>query len=307
MQSEDTLAVLALDAADPELVERWGCDNLKLNTHGSIETFAHTLDLPYTPEVWCTVATGVSPDTHGVGDSSFKWDNPILRAASKATQFLPHYHRRQLGRIVAGGRAEKDEMMSFEVTDHNHVFEAGLVKGWPGITPADNLSAAWADLGAAAEGDITDSEFQNRLVTRTGEELGWLAAAVEYGEAPVAGVHSHILDAAGHTYADDEATLRRMYRVTDSMVGELRERVDRLVILSDHGMQAVCLDDTTPGKHSWRAMMSTTEAGPLPESVFEVRDWIESRLTQADREESGAVSMDETTAEHLQDLGYLEG
>lgn len=304
--SDESLGVLALDAADPVLIERWDCQNLQLQTHRQIETFAYTLDLPYTPEVWCSVATGVGPETHGVGDSSFTWDNPLLRVVSKATQYLPHYYRRQLGTLVAGGRSEKDDMMSFEVTDHDHVFEDGVVKGWPGITPAENLSLAWADLGAADEGDLTDTEFQNRLVSRTGEEFGWLAAAVEHGDAPIAGVHSHILDAAGHTYAADEPTLRRIYCTVDSMVGDLRERVDRLVLLSDHGMQAECLGDDTPGKHSWRAVMSTTVDDSLPESVLDVREWLEKHRREEAGREGSVVSVD-TPTDHLQDLGYLEG
>lgn len=303
-ENPETLAVLALDAADYDLIERWKCKNLQLENHAELETFSYSLDGPYTPEVWASAATGVTPDIHGVGESTYTWDNPVLRAGSKITQLLPHYYRRKLGTIVAGGRTEKAGKMSFQMTDHDHVFHDGLIKGWPGISPAENLSAAWNDIGAADEGEITDREFRNRIVTRTGEELGWLSAASEYTDAPIAGVHSHILDAAGHAYGENEVSLRKMYRAVDRMVGELREQVDRLVILSDHGMEVSFLNDDNPGTHSWRAFISSTEPEPLPESVLAVREWLEAQKPAA--AESGELASVDTPTEHLKNLGYVE-
>lgn len=70
MDTSNTVCVLALDAADHELATRWECDNLLLDEHAELGTFAHTKDVPYTPEVWATVATGAGPEEHGVsGDA----------------------------------------------------------------------------------------------------------------------------------------------------------------------------------------------------------------------------------------------
>jgi len=127
---------------------------------------------------------------------------------------------------------------------------------------------------------------------------------MSHTNVPLLGVHAHILDAAGHAFAEQPNQLREVYENVDEMLGVVREHVDRLVVLSDHGMEVGWIDsDEKPGSHSWRAMFGTTEDGPLPESVFDVREW----LAQRESEQDGVVdaaSLD-TTREQLEDLGYL--
>jgi len=77
---------------------------------------------------------------------------------------------------------------------------------------------------------------------------------------------------------------------------------DELLILSDHGMTNELIDDQNVdfGVHSFRAFAATTSDDPLPESVFDVRDWIEAHVEDA--EEEDAMEMPK---ERLRELGYI--
>jgi hypothetical protein len=299
----DPIAVLALDATDVRLARRWDCENLLLDDHQMLETYAHSLPFPRTVEVWPTVATGLSPDDHGIAGDGNEWDNPLLRTASRVTQYLPREVRSTLGRPFQ----RSGEKRSIARTDADHVFSDGAVRYWPGIAEATHLIEAWRLMSFTSGGDITEGRLERELKGLTGEELGWLAVACEWN-VPIAGVHSHVLDTAGHIYANRESKLREMYKWVDQQVGILRDRVDRLVILSDHGMQVGWLDDESPGTHSFEALVAAEGVdGPLPESVYDVREWLEAQFDDVDTSggDDTAASSD-TPVQHLKDLGYME-
>lgn len=300
----DTTVVIALDAADYRLVREWNCRNILLENHDRLETFSYSTDDPITLEVWTTVATGVHPEEHGMFSTGEQqeWDSLFLRTASTVTPYLlPKSVRIRLGTMLRGD--EDEAGMTFDQTDHDHCFPEDGVYCWPGITPANHLSQTWNWLNLAEQGEITDTELWRRLYANAGKELGW-AMGMAQTEVPVIGVHIHILDAAGHAYANSIENLREVYEQVDSMIGTIRDEVESLVVLSDHGIQVEPFpEDDRPGDHSWRALFATTENGRLPESVFDVREWIESR-TEFQQSPSKSASLD-TTREQLEDLGYL--
>lgn len=302
--ASDTVAVLALDAADYALAREWRCRNLLLDDNAPLESFSYSIDVPFTPEVWTTVATGEHPRDHGVTGDAQEWDHAALRAASRVTQYLPDSVRSALGQPfrVLG------ESQTFHTTEFEHPFDA--VRYWPGLTDARHLDDMWTWIGRATAGDLGTDEFHDRIEGHTGEELGWLAAAANTPHSACVGVHSHILDAAGHVYSQRPGRLRQVYEWTDRQVGWLRDAVDDLVVLSDHGMQTTVLDDDDPGVHSERALVAATGGvgGGLPRSVFEVRDWL-TDVTVDVREEERASSTPmavDAPVDHLRDLGYLE-
>ncbi len=300
----ETLAVVALDAADYELARRWECENVLLDQHGPLETFSYSHSQPFTPEVWTTVATGLHPREHEISHDAADWDSLPLRLASNVTQYLPHEWRSLLGQPFR----ERGHEQQIHVTDAPHAFEDGVVFGWPGISEADHLSQAWKWASDVQHGELTEHELQDKTVGNTGKEFGWLVAMDELDE-PIAGVHSHVLDLTGHAFASRESGLRPYYEHVDSMLGWLREEVDELVVLSDHGMQVSWLDDPEPGTHSGRAVVAATDGvtGELPESVFEVREWLEANTAAADSDPTieETASMD-TAEERLRELGYLD-
>lgn len=294
----ENIVVIALDAADYALAREWDCENILLETYGEIETFTYGTETPSTLEVWPSVATGLHPEDHGIvnkNETAQSWENPVLQMGSKITQYLPNTVRSTLGKPFHRAGQKKQ----FQQTDAPHVFEDGYVFSWPGITPAPNLSEAW-NLMFRTDKEDSMAEFEGELFKLFGSEVGWAARMAQTG-APIIGIHSHILDIAGHAYMTREDRLRSVYEQVDEMLGWIKSSVDNLIIISDHGMQVSWIDNTT-GKHSMRAMFGTTIDGPIPESVFDVKDWLEARKPAKETENEGAGF--DTTAEQLEALGY---
>lgn len=298
----DTLAVLALDAADYRLARKWDCENILLDEAGRLETFTYSLDHPFTPEVWASVATGLHPNEHGVREDAADWNSLPLRLASKMTHFFPHKVRNQLGKPFRKRGLEQE----IHRTSSSHAFEQGVAFGWPGIADAEHLSEAWKWASQINRDQLTEESLHQKTLGNTGKELGWLVG-METANVPIAGVHSHILDITGHTYATRQSKLREYYEFVDEMVGQLRREVSKLVILSDHGMQVSWIDDESPGSHSMRAMVSSTSNvdGSLPFSVFEVREWLEANTGMALEDDDTRATMD-TAEGRLRELGYIE-
>ncbi|MFD1563003.1 alkaline phosphatase family protein [Haloarchaeobius amylolyticus] len=315
-----TLGIVALDAADYDLARDWGCENMLLETHRELETFAYSGENPNTLEVWTSTATGVGPEEHDLASTGEQqqWHNPVLEYASKAAPYLlPKEVRIRIGTWLRGDSGGGDGTdggggdvgMTLRQTSHSHLFQPDgrVVRWWPGVTPAEHLSETWHWLNLASNDEITDGELWRRLYGNAGLETGWLLG-MGTADVAVAGVHMHVLDAAGHAFATHPDRLRAVYERVDRLLGAVRERVDELLVLSDHGMQVEWIDgDSEPGFHSWRALASTTLSDEPPASVFDVRDWVDEHAADSDatRAERRPAVMD-TTEEQLRDLGYLE-
>ena len=305
MRVSDPVVVLALDAADRELAKRWSCENLLLEEHTPIETFSWSKDEPYTPEVWATVATGVMPDQHGIGEDSQEatWDNPLLDAASTVTQHLPPRYRQALGRPFRSLGAD----WGFETVNGTCTTAFDATLSWPGVDDATHLHEMWSLADEIARGDGAEADASEVFQRLTYQEIGWLAARAD-GDGGVFGAHCHTLDVAGHLFCERESRLREWYEWMDDRVGWLRAHTDRLVVLSDHGMQVSWLGlDDDPGSHSWRPFIAADGLdGKLPRHVADVAAWLQRRRgPPAERPETSSADGMDTPTETLQDLGYL--
>lgn len=294
-----TLCVLGIDAADYALLEKWDCENLLLNNHQKLETFSHSIEEPATLEVWPTIATGVSPDVHGVYLHAEERSGMAKSAAIRVNQLLPEFIQTFLRTIYR--RVQNPQPPQ---TDYPHAFQPGSVANWPGVTPCSDWETEGEWFKAANNGEMGGREFEKRHLGNAGRGIGWLAGQ-KTADVPVSGVHIHLLDHLGHLYADKPDQLRGAYNAVDGLVGWLREAVDRLLIISDHGMQTTVTNDDSPGVHSWRAAISSTESGPLPKSVFEVREWIDRHTDDATGLPKDSQADVAAPQEHLEDLGYL--
>ncbi|RJT07991.1 alkaline phosphatase family protein [Halococcus sp. IIIV-5B] len=293
------LTVLGLDAVDYRLAQRWDCENLLLNNHRELKTFSYSLDVPATLEVWPSIATGQPPQEHGVVVNQIGWDNRTgLNIVVKLAQLLPDTVHSSLLQL------KKDRLgSSIQQTEAAHIFDRGSVYNWPGLTPCLdwNLEGEW--FSGVTEGNLSEEEFRRRHLGSAGKGIGWLAGQ-SLANVPISGAHIHYLDHMGHLYGKRPETLRSAYMEMDALVGWLRQQVDRLVIISDHGMQTTSTDDSDPGVHSSHALMATTEFGELPTNVMDIRDWLDERVVEDTEERESKATVD-APMEHLRDLGYL--
>ncbi|QLG48856.1 alkaline phosphatase family protein [Natrinema halophilum] len=307
-----TMVVLALDALDAGLVEYFDLDAFRLESSGDLETFARTQDLPYTPEVWATVATGLPPERHGItAGGTSEWDNPVLEGLSRVSGRLDESTRGTLGKFVRSQTGERERIGR---TDAESMFDddGAVVHNWPGVADGRPLQRAWDLMNAVAEG-MDRSTFERELFGQCSQQFGW-AREMLHHPVSIAGVHVHALDAAGHAYADDEDALRHVYTRVGEFVTEVEDALgdaDDLLLLSDHGMRVEFYPpdaDENPATHSWRAYASST-TNTRPESVFDVREWVESRARRDEISNSSSDADEEAIdvpTDHLRELGYLD-
>lgn len=311
-----TLAVLGLDAADLRLAERWDCENILLETHGGLETFAHSRDLPLTAEVWPVIATGDMSGESDVpsGKRGADWSGMLAAFDAVAKRVVPQQWRAAVGRYLRLGRpgdlmfGPRGDGPADREGSADHAFSDGAVFNWPGLTPTRTWKRAEYWLEQHRNGAIDDRAFLRRELAFTGQEAGWLAAMAQ-GGLPVVGVHVHVLDHVGHAWARQPDKIRLAYEHVDRLAGLVRrhDAVSDLVVCSDHGMQTTATGDDAPGHHSWHALFATTVDDDLPAHVADVRPWLDRHAPEATPLDAGwgDTTLD-TPVEHLRDLGYLE-
>lgn len=299
MNQEYPLVVIGLDAADYDLLTRWDCQNILLDNHHEIETFAHTKDWPLTAEVWPVIAKGEMPESDDVMRRDTEWNGFIGLVNSIATKVVPTHIRAEIGRYL---RLGKEVDGHYFPTNDDHMFGNGVVYNWPGITPAQNWSKANHWFRGHIDGELTDLGYYQSQIALTGQELGW-AYAMTKTPVPLVGTRCHMLDYLGHSWCNDTDKLQDAYHVMDELIGHLfKDYPGDVVIISDHGMQVD--GDLNPGEHSWRPVLGTTIEGDLPNKMDEIRKWVESNTPSA----RGNVWKQQTVGtdiEHLKDLGYL--
>jgi hypothetical protein len=297
-----TLVILAIDALDNLQIDEFESDELKLNTNGEMETFSYQNEVPYTGEVWPTVATGKHPREHGVTEGGqTEWDNILVdKASSIFASYLSMEQRSKFGDIVSSITSSD---WSFETVDDNHIFEGDgrYCHNWPCVINPDEIKEIWNTF--ESDKDSIDTEFDKKTCARAASKFGWVREMLEHDAALIAS-HVHLLDRAGHTYAQNKDQMRFYYEKVDKYVSEIKDNMDasdEMLILSDHGINVEWLpNDYEIGHHSWRAYSATT-LDTRPESVFDVRDWVEDHVE--DFEVTGKeVDMPE---EQLKDLGYI--
>lgn len=302
-----TVVVLAIDAIDHELVDHFDLDSLRLETNGEIETFNYSQDVPYTPEVWTTVATGLPIEEHDVKNAgTSEWSNPFLELGSKLTGHLSENTRYRLGQLVT---SHTDEDWGFGTTSMETMFdgERRYLHNWPGIDNSD-VDEVHDLYNQVIDDDLLSTEFDAAVYSIAAQEFEWAEELLRCRErielSPVLlGLHTHILDAAGHVYGDDEEKLAEYYQWVEQRVESIQSLLkddDELLLLGDHGMEAAFLGDETPGQHSWRPHVASTD-DTVPADVVDVREWIESRLVESER---SGEAMD-IPEKQLRDLGYI--
>ncbi|MCD2205026.1 alkaline phosphatase family protein [Halobacterium sp. KA-6] len=301
-----TIVVLALDALDAGLVDYFDLDALKLESHGGMDTFANAQKGPYTPEVWATVATGLSPDEHGVtGEGVSEWDNSLVDFASKFTGHLPTELRMKLGSIASKATGAE---YSVAETSASSIFdgEGRVVHNWPGVANGEELASVWEVMFEKPE--QSEAEFEREVYGIGAGQLAWAEEMLRH-DVSLVGVHVHTPDAVGHAYAEDEEKFRECYEWTAGWVDRICDALgpdDDLVLLSDHGIVTSFYSgeedrNQSPGAHSWRAYAAST-FDSVPSDVFDVKGWLEPKIGDH-ASSSEAIDMPE---EQLRQLGYIE-
>lgn len=295
-----TLVVLALDGLDGKLVNRFNADAYRIGTRGDVETYAHDHDGPYTLEVWPTVATGLHATDHGVtGTNTSEWDNPLVEFASKFAGMLSGPMRARIGHII---RDTTGASYAIPETEAETMFDGRgrVVHNWPGVENSEELRDVWR----MTNQDYSQAAFEREVYGKAAAQFGWTKEMLNHNVSLI-GVHIHALDVFGHSYHDDEGALQAAYDRVGEFVQDLRDEMtddDELLLISDHGIKTTFTDPAEEAsEHSWRAYASST-LDTVPDSVFSVREWVESVVEEVDVDDEAL----EMPKEQLRQLGYIE-
>lgn len=308
-----TFLILGLDALDFGLVEMWDLEPIQLENYRQIETFSYGHNVPYTLEVWPTIATGLHPRDHGItAKTSSDWENPILDFLSQYAYLLPGRLQSRLGKFFES--ATSSEFALAETTAET-IFDAPnrTVHNWPGVANGRELLDVWNMIDAG----YGKWSLEREVLGKAASQFGWAKEMLRH-DTDLAGVHIHSLDVLGHAYASEGndnthsssnlQELERIYRDFARRVGNIRGEMDdedELLILSDHGMTNELTDgpEAYHGGHSQRAFAGTTLDVELPGTVFEYFGWVNSHLEKSKHVGEEPLAM---PTEHLRDLGYIE-
>lgn len=299
-----TLVVLALDAADIRHAEDFGCENMLLEDHVEMRSVAHRFEHPHTGEAWPSIATGLHPTEHGISGYG-QWDNPVLTMLSHGAQTL-NVSGEIRGKIGSAIKENTDQEWHLQTVEEPTFLdgEYRAVHNWPGVHRNDVLHYIWGLFQDLKDDKLSEETFRREAFTEAASKFGWLEEAVQF-DAEVAATHVHVLDVFGHLYPEDRDHYREVYEDVDERIGDLRAALgedDELLILSDHGIEAGWIDeDDTPGKHSWRAIASTTVDSP-PTDALDVREWVEAHVESLDVDRTQM----EVPEDQLRELGYIE-
>jgi hypothetical protein len=184
-------------------------------------------------------------------------------------------------------------------------------QNWPSVAEGHEL----VDVCDMTNSGYSSREFDREVLGKAAGQIGW-AREMLCHDPVLAGIHIHALEVFRHAYADDKGNLshstgriqdikRMYYNIANKMktVQNSMSEEDELLVISDYGMENEISDTPSAnfGTHSFRAFAGTTINDPLPDSVFELYNWVERHVEDAEEEE--AMQMPK---QRLRKLGYID-
>lgn len=324
-----TVAVLGIDALDPDLIDSDIHQNLTLDASRSIETIQSTMGEPSTHELWPTIITGLPPEQHGLQLSDgVAWESPLLRIGSGiADILLPDTLQTKIGGMIltnTSADAFRTPATYYEENEISTIFDGyeSVSIGVPNyvVDPTEEdrehqLRRQMGDLfkrDSTAKGGHQSSDlaqFYELCMEMSMIRIARVRRALRSRQYELVFGYTSGLDLIGHVGYEKPAYQERAYDEIDDFVGELAADLhqdDELVLVSDHGLQ--------DGVHTDSAIVTSTD----PEIVSRVKSVLDVRSAIEDSIDSGSHSPEEKSddmvtdstqtkrvQDQLEDLGYL--
>lgn len=276
--------VLAFDGLEHDYVEQWRLDSLKQSQYGklTIPSYCYvdsvlypdyagkTIHEPYTPYVWASFLTGVSPRETGLTHKTLNtWNNGFLQFLRLASMRLG------LGKIRNKGFLARKlgySLGTFSERDHKHVTVVSHAEN-PVVINFPTLTREWS-----IKLPCDDFETVKHLYWRKFDTVKDHTVQALEQDWDLLLSYTKLLDIIGElSFGTYE--MRRAYFECDNFTRKICETVDDTVILvvSDHGMTR--FGDTEYGKHSDHAFYSLNTPTKLePTSILDfyklIKGWL---------------------------------
>jgi len=237
----DRVLILALDALEYELVEKFDMKNLKQEEYGMIDIS----DFPSisTPKIFASFITGLPPEEHGVRFSMWQSDFlERLRATSivrlgllrigkilKKLGFKRGFHTQKHFR-------KKGIRTLFDIVDNSIALNVPSYQEWT----TKELMILFHD---AMEGSSRRDEFEGRLWDFYEREVAECLRHIEQHDWKLIMAHFKFTDYFGHMFGGNPTKMWEIYTVADNLVAEIKTKIDGdktlLLVMSDHGIRPI--------------------------------------------------------------------
>ncbi len=200
------MIVLAIDGLEYDLVEKFDCKNLKQRFYG--KTDISEFSEPRTPVLWCSFITGKNKEKEilALGNKEMwnvkiELDKTFFSAFSKA-------------KII--------DLPGYNYDKEQHDRERELLKKFFGAEIEE-------------EKQIIKKEYNEHAFKHHKKIKEEFLVALDGDYDFVLGYFS-VADVLGHLNFGDSFTMKMIYKELDEIAGRIK---DKLIVLSDHGMEAV--------------------------------------------------------------------
>ncbi len=279
------VCILALDALEYELVDRFYCENLKQEEYGRIdltEFKQHSpTGEPFTPVIWSSFITGKMPDQTGITiervDSNsivdtakrlvfrFNLTDRIVDALSirrweiaKRMRRLTHSKFAHARGVKQAWETDEEYYRKMKLKTIFDFSRKPAIVAMPAFKSSEHTAAKETHAAVKktwerfTKGEITGAEFlqkETRLFEKEIDE----ALVLLKKEWDLFVFYTKTLDYVGHFFAWNTKAMWLFYERADKFIEEIENRVRGdafILVISDHGMQR-------NGVHSDHAFYST--------------------------------------------------
>lgn len=248
--------VLAIDALEHDLVEKFRLNNLKQTEYGKIDVSGfrsyHPSSLLCTPLIWASFISGVMPDKHKVSDY-YRWNSNFLQRMSKVSK--------ELGLTKIVGKLGFLSFLDAKIRPFGHtdwrktglrtIFDYAsnpIALGVPTYSYDEQIMRNKKLIKYVLEKRITEKEFE-KIVMKTYQERCRIAFSLLDQDWDLFMLYIHgISDLFGHLFFGDTKRMLKAYLELNYLAGRIKKRIKGgvlFLIVSDHGM----VNLGTFGKH----------------------------------------------------------
>jgi hypothetical protein len=329
------LIVLGFDSLDCRRIDDLETPTVdELAEFGYLEPFEGLLSSELmTTVLWSSMFAGCHPKQlypeYYDADTPFNvwiegtWEPPWLR--SIPIKSLERFAVRRLSSLLARRRQERlrDRIRS-RIGKRSYI-QAGLdgtdsvlsvaenprLISFPGINfdHTNKELKSMVDNSVSGNFAVTDTaeRFERRALSADADRLVRTLYAIESRRHDFVATHFFSLDLIQHVWAPNDAKMQRWYAFYDDLLKSVLRAArptDTVVVVSDHGMK-------TNGIHSHNAFYGATEelwTGPY--RMIDLADVLKTELRRdrhraGESDQSTEMEIEEETANHLRDLGYI--
>lgn len=239
--------ILAIDALEHDLVEKFRLNNLRQTEYGMIDVSDfrsyHPLSEVSTPLVWASFITGVMPDKHKI-KAQDRWDSDFLQRLSVISKETGL--NKIMGKLRFLGffrsRTRPLDRTDWKKAGLKTIFDYALrpiALGVPTYSPDNQITRNKKLIKWVLEKRITEEQFE-RVVMKTYLERCKLAFSLLKRDWDLFMFYIHgISDIFGHMFFGDFKKMLKSYLELNYLVERIKKQIKEEVlflVVSDHGM-----------------------------------------------------------------------